>query len=151
MFGRLFSIIAGIILINSFYLPWYKFQGINEISPLDVLNYLLSQPFNNDSIVKILSVLGILVLGALMILSSIFPNILLSILKITLAIILTIIHVTYFYSIISASSSPLDWLNILNTSIGFVMFMIAMIIYLFVVLFAIILSPVKGVGKLVGL
>ncbi|MEI7604029.1 MAG: hypothetical protein WCJ19_03350 [bacterium] len=149
--SKVLSIIAGIMMINSFYTPWYKFTGVSNISPLDVLNNYLSQPLTSDTLWKIASMIGILILGGLMVLTAIFPKLFLSVIKIIIAITLVSVHVGYFYSVIIEKGAPADWIQLINTSPGFLLFLAAMAIYFFTVLMAIIFSPIKGIGKLMGL
>ena len=151
MFGRILSIISGVIIINSFYLPWFKFSGIKDISPLNVFQSQLNRASTNDTTFQIISMIGILVLGVIMIVSSVFPKLIFSAIKLSLCIFLVIIHTNYFYSNIISTNTPLSWVSIVNTSPGYLMFMLAIIIYFFVLLFAILLSPIKGVGKIIGL
>ena len=145
------SIIAGLMLINSFYIPWYKFTGITNISPLDVFNAYISQPLTSDSIWKIASMAGILILGGLMLLTSVFSKLTLSVIKLVLAVFLLLVHVGYFYANVLAPGTPIEWIKLYETSPGFLIFLIALALYFFTVMMAIVFSPVKGVTKLVGL
>jgi len=151
MIGKVLSVIAGIMLVNSFYMPWYKFEGITNISPLDVFNFYVSQPFTSDSSWKILTMAGIIVLGGLMIVTSLFPKLFLSLIKLVLAVILIVAHVGYFYATVISKGNPLDIIKLYETSPGFLLFLAAMFIYFFTILMAIVFSPLTGLKKLVGL
>jgi hypothetical protein len=149
--GKIFSIIAGILLINCFYMPWYKFVGIVDVSPLDVFNFYIKQDLTPDSLWKIASMIGIPILGGLMILTAIFPRLFLSLIKLVAAIFLCSVHIGYFYARVMELNSPFDIVTIVQTSPGFLIFLAAMGLYFFAVLLAILFSPIKGLSKLIGL
>lgn len=152
MVGKIFSILSGIAFINSFFLPWYKFVGIIDVSPADVFrHYLIEQPISFDSLLRIGSMIGIPILGALMLLSTVFPKVYISVMKLFLAAFLCFIHVSYFMAKVNELTNPFDFLHIIETSPGFLLFLIAIALYFLVLVFAILLSPVKGITKIVGL